>query len=189
MPDLAHYFKDTLQILNIWKRELITSIKMPTPIKIVNSFTTGSNGIIGGGLNNLSIAGTIWECPMSHEAWLHRINITSPQYTPISQLDTGQLLLFGSSGEIITWTPGGPGQQPVIGGTQGVVLPIAVEIEGRFSAPHLSPGERLLVVGDTLPSNVTIRFDLQINLVAGISPDTPIPFVGTSLAEHIPNGT
>lgn len=173
MSDVVTYIKDALHVLNIWKHELIATLRVPTPIKIVHVVTTLPDGCIGSGLDDPSNPDTLWECSMAHEAWLHRIVLTSPSYSPASPLDSGQIMLMGSTGQIITWSP-----QP---GTEDNVIPAILEKEGRFSAAHLTPGERLTVVGDSLPPNIKIRFDLQINLVAGISGDTPIPYVGTSL--------
>lgn len=175
--DLVDWARDAFHVLNIWHREVITILQVPTPIKIIQTVTTLSDGCIGSGVDDPSLPETIWECPMSHEAWIHRILITSSAYTAANPLDTGQILLFGSTGEMIAWSP-----QP---GSENNVIPITASIEGRFSAPHLSPGERLYVVGDQLPPNVQIRFDLQINLVAGISPDTPIPNIGTAVSATV----
>lgn len=177
MPDLHDYFMDTLHVLNIWRRELIAILKVPTPIKITTNILTDSTGHIGSGVADFTNAVTLWECSMAHEAWIHRIVITSPANPPSSPLSTGQILLIGSTGHILAWSP-----QP---GLENNVIPIILEQEGRFSAIHLTPGERIQAVGDGLPTNIQIRFDLQINLVSGVSADTPIPFIGTSLAASI----
>lgn len=171
--DLLDWARDALHTLNIWHRELLTILKVPTPIKIVTVVTTLPDGCIGSGLDDMSNPDTLWECPTSHEAWVHRILVTSPAYGPASPLASGQILLFGSNGAIVSWTP-----QP---GMENNVIPGIVEQEGRFSAAHLNAGERLQVVGDQLPPDIKVRFDLQINLVSGISPDTPIPHIGTSI--------
>ena len=179
--DIMDWVKDALHVLNIWHRELITILRVPTPIKVTKVVTTLPDGCIGSGLDDSSDPETIWECSMAHEAWLHRITVTSLTHTPANPLTTGQIQLMGSSGQIIAWSP-----QP---GLENNVLPVTMEREGRFSAAHLSPGEKLYAVGDQLPPNIQIRFDLQINLVSGISPDTPIPYVGTAITTPAHNGS
>jgi hypothetical protein len=54
----------------------------------------------------------------------------------------------------------------------GNVAPVLIT-EGRLSAAQLNEGERMLFAADTLPANTTLKFDLQIVLVSGISVDTP----------------
>jgi hypothetical protein len=181
MADLTDHLMDMLQVFNIWRRELITTLKVPTPIKITTVVTTLDDGCIGSGVDDPSDPETLWECSMAHEGWIHRIVITSPAHTPASPLTTGQIMLLSSSGHVLTWAP-----QP---GLENNVIPIILEQEGRFSAIHLSPGEKLYAVGDQLPAGIQVRFDLQINLVSGVSADTPIPFVGTSLARSTTNGS
>jgi hypothetical protein len=146
-------------------------------LKIVHSLYVQGDGCIGSGVDDMSYPETIWECPMSHEAWLHRIIIWSPQFTASNPLTTGQIVFLGSTGTIIAWSPLG-----VTSIAGDLVIPFQVSIEGAMSAPHLSPGEKFQVVGDQLPSGIQVHFYLQLNLVAGMSPDTPVPYVGTSFA-------
>lgn len=172
--DLYDLVRDALHVLNIIRRDVLLKVKVPTPVKIVHNVLTDIHGCIGGGLDNPVDPEQLWMCPSSHEAWLHRILITSPAYPPAAPLDTGQIMLIGSTGQIIDWTP-----EP---GMENNVIPVQIEREGGLSAPHLTPGERLYAIGDQLPVGIQVRFDLQINLVAGVSPATPFPYVGTSLA-------
>jgi hypothetical protein len=181
MSDFVDAITGALDVLNIWKRELIATLKVPTPIKITSVVTTLPDGCIGSGVDDPSDPETLWECSMAHEAWIHRIVVTSPAAVPASPITVGQIMLMGSTGHILSWTP-----QP---GTDNNVIPAIIEQEGRFSAIHLTPGERLLVVGDQLPPGIQVRFDMQINLVSGLTPDTPIPFVGTSLGKPVTNGS
>lgn len=142
-------------------RELITLLRTPTPIKVTRSFTTSASGVIGGGLNAPDPQ-LIYTCPMSAEAWLHRISITAPGYGPAAPLKTGQIMCLGStSGEVIFFLP-----------QAGTVAPVQI-VEGRASAPHLNSGETCGIVGDGLPNNISIRIDLQLTLLTGLSEFTP----------------
>ena len=88
-------------------------------------------------------------------------------------------MFFGSTGQIINWTP-----EP---GMENNVIPVVVESEGGLDAPHLTPGEHLYVVGSLLPPHIYVRFDMQVNLVAGYSPATPFPYIGTALTTRPTN--
>lgn len=143
-------------------RELITVLRTPTPVKIARSVQADDHGCIGSGLDAPNPR-EIWRCPMSTEAWLHRITITSPDYTPNNPLTEGQLLFTGGTGQVIIFTPQPP---------ETNVLP-AQFVEGHLSAPHLSSGETLLLVGDQLPADLLLRVDLQVLLNTGISEFTP----------------
>lgn len=143
------------------QHDLITLIRTPTPIKFSKTFQVGADGTIGGGIANPNWQ-ELYRCPVSTEAWLHRISIWSPSYPPAAPLQTGQILCTGSTaGEIIFWLP-----------QAGSVCPIQI-VEGRLSAPHLNSGEVAQIVGDTLPAGITIRIDLQLIRTTGISQDTP----------------
>lgn len=175
--ELMDWVRDALHVLNIWHKEFITTLKIQTPVKFMKVVTVLPDGCIGSGVDDPSYPEILYECPMSHEAWLHRIIATSPSYTPANPLAQGQILLFGSAGQIISWTP-----QP---GSENNVLPALIEREGTQSSAHLSAGEKLYVVGDQLTPDIKVRFDLQIQLVSGISPDTPIPYIGTSITSPV----
>lgn len=142
--------------------ELIRQLRIPTPQKVTKSFTADASGNIGGGLANPSPL-TLFFCPESVEAWVHRMAFTSAGHGPSSPLTTGEIELIGSqSGEIVFFLP-----------VSGVIAPVILT-EGRASAPHLNSGETLGIVGDTLPAGTQIRVDLQILLVApGVSAFTP----------------
>lgn len=172
--------KDALHVLNIWKTEVIFMMRRESPVKVVHQVTVAANGSIGSGLDDWSNPEPVWQCPTAFEAWLHRISITSPHHGPAAPLTTGELLLFGSQGGVILWTP-----QP---GLQTNVVPEQF-VEGHASAPHLSSGEWLYLLGDQLPAAVSIRIDLQVNLVAGVSSGTPKPFVGTTSGTTTGNGS
>lgn len=174
MDDLYSLARDFLSTLHILHRDVLLKVKVPTPIKVIHTVTSDASGCLSGGLDVPVDPEILYMCPSSHEAWLHRILVTSPNYPPAVPLTTGEIMLIGSTGQIITWTP-----QP---GEENNVVPSLLEVEGGLSAAHLTPGERLYVLGDQLPPNIQFRFDLQINLVAGISSATPLPHVGTSLA-------
>lgn len=142
-------------------RELITFLRTPTPIKVSQSFNVSAGGIIGGGLSAPSPV-SLYSCPLSAEAWLHRIAITAPTYGPSNPLKTGQIVCLGStSGETIFFLP-----------IAGSIAPIQI-VEGRLSAPHLNSGETIGLVGDGLPASISIRVDMQIILMTGISEYTP----------------
>ena len=146
-------------------RELITQLRAPTPIKITKLFTISAAGTLGGSVALPTMDQIIFSTPMSTEAWLNRITITSPEHGPATPIvSPAQLVLLGSNGEIIL-------QLPEIASTSQVAP--TQFVEGRLSAPHLSPGESLIVAGDALPTNAHIRFDLQITLVTGASEFTP----------------
>src|SRR5215469_4341604 len=149
-------------------RELITLLRQPSPVKVTRVHTVAANGTIG--VNALE---WLYICPMSTEAWLNRISISSPQHLPSSPLTTGYLICTGSNaGEIIFSLPEA--------GINNNTLP-AQFIEGRVSAPHLSPGETAYIVGGGLTAGDQIRFDLQITLVQGVSEFTPKTMSPTDL--------
>lgn len=157
-------------------RELIRRLKVPTPQKVTKTFTADASGNIGGGLGTTPLAEQIvYTCPVSVEAWIHRIMFTSPGNPPANPLKTGEIELIGTnSGEIIFFLP-----------QNGVVAPVLVT-EGRASAPHLNSGESMTIVGDTLPAGTNIRVDLQILLIGeGISPYEPEDAIGGGSLEDI----
>lgn len=142
-------------------RELITVLRQPTPLNITTAVTANAAGVIGGGLTTPDPV-TLFQCPMSHEAWINRIAISSPSAKPNAPLVTGQAMCIGSTaGEMIFFLP-----------IAGTVAPILIT-EGRLSAAQLNEGERMLFSADTLPANTTLKIDLQIVLVTGVSVDTP----------------
>lgn len=145
-------------------KELIQQLRIPTPLKITQTFTASAGGVIGGGLAN-PVPLTIWTCPVSTEAWIHRATFTSPGHGPAAPLTTGQVVLLGGQsglGETVWFLP-----------QNGNVAPVQFT-EGRASAPHLNSGETLGIVADTLPANTVLRIDLQILLTTqGLSGFTP----------------
>lgn len=150
-------------LLTRHNKELITVMRQPTPIKVTFNVTADANGIIGGGLSQPQPV-TMYQCPMSQEAWINRFAVTAAGHTPGNPLNTGQgqIWISGSTmGEPMFWLP-----------VAGTVAPIMIT-EGRLSAPHLNPGEQMFIVGDTFPPNQPLRFDMQIVLVQGVSGYTP----------------
>lgn len=145
-------------------KQLLTVLRTPTPVKISQVFTVSASGCIGGGLDTPDPE-IIYRCPISHEGWINRITITSPEHHPASPLTQGEALITGSTaGEVILFLP-----------ISGAVAPIQAP-EGRLSAPHLNPGEEVRIVADMLPVGHHLRFDLQIMLVTGVSEYTPPKF-------------
>ena len=142
-------------------KELIRLIRIPTPQKVTFNVTADGTGTIGGGFSNPNPV-FIYQCPMSSEAWIHRISISSPSYFPKTPLTTGQLFFVGGSGELIFFLP-----------VSGNIAPL-VMAEGYASAAHLNAGSRISVYGDSFPANVSLRLDLQISLVQGVSEYTPL---------------
>lgn len=162
-------------------QEIITLLRTPTPLKITTSFLVSSSGTIGGGLANPNPE-TIYECPMSAEAWVHRLTIWCPEHSPSNPLTQGELLCTGSTaGEIIFFLPNEYAMaQP---SAVALVAPSQIIVEGRISAPHLNAGERMLLVGDGLPNGIHIRVDIQLVLNTGITQYTP-----RNAAPGTPNG-
>ena len=149
--------------------DLITILQTPTPIKITRTFTSDGNGQIGGGLVGgiSAFPLDIFAAPTSHEVWVNRFSITSPGYSPRAALQQGELMITGShSSEPIFWTP-------FLTAAPLLVLPVQFSGQGRLSAPHLNAGEKMQVVGDNLPAGTIVRFDMQMVLVTGVSPDAP----------------
>ena len=146
--------------------ELITQLRAPTPVKVSRLFTIGANGMIGGGVALPTLDQIVYSTPMSSEAWLHRITITSPEHGPASPIvSPAEIILIGSTfGEIIL-------SLPEIASTYQVAP--RQFVEGRLSAPHLDRGENLCLNGDGLPAGAHLRIDLQIVLVTGTSEFTP----------------
>lgn len=162
---LSTMFEAIANLILPTQKELITILRTPTPHKITQTFIADSNGCIGKGLDTPDPE-TIFECPMSAEAWVHRIAVWCPEHHPTSPLNTGQLLCTGTTaGEIIFYLPMEPDQ------TQ--IAPMQPIIEGRISAPHLNSGERMVLVGDQLPPGIHIRIDLQLILTTGVTEYTP----------------
>lgn len=145
--------------------ELISLLRIPTPVKIARIFTISATGTLGGSASQPDMSQIIWTSPISAESWLNRIMITCPEHGPASPIVApAELALVTSQGMIIM-------QLPEIASTYQVAP--TQFVEGRMSAPHLAPGESLTVSGDGLPANAHLRFDLQITLVQGASEFTP----------------
>lgn len=162
-------------------KELITWLRAPTPIKITRVFTVSSTGTLGGSVAIPDLSQIIYTSPMGSESWIHRITITSPDHGPATPiLAPAQLALVSSNGPIILMLP-------EIASTYQVAP--TQFIEGRLSAPHLSPGESLTVSGDGLPNNAHLRFDLQIILTQGVSEYTPRETSPTDLTAKAPGAT
>lgn len=162
-------------------RELITQLRAPTPQKISKIFLISAAGTIGGSSSLPDFSQIIYTAPMSSEAWLHRITITSPEHGPATPIvSPAQLVLVGSTaGEIIL-------SLPEIATTYQVAP--TQFIEGRLSAPHLDRGESLVVAGDGLPASAHLRFDLQLVLVTGASEFTPKTMSPSDLTMKDPSG-
>lgn len=142
------------------QRELIRYLRVPTPQKVTFVVQADGTGTIGGGFANPTPI-FIYQCPVSQEAWIHRISVTSPSGTPKAPLTTGQLMAISGAGEPLFFLP-----------TGGVVAPVTIT-EGRGSAAHLNPGSRMSIYGDSFPPNTALRFDLQILLDIGVSNYAP----------------
>lgn len=146
-------------------KELISLLRVPTPIKTFKVFQISAAGSLGGSISAPDLSQIVWTSPMSAESWLHRITITSPEHGPSSPIVApAELTLITSLGTVVLMLP-------EIASTYQVAP--TQFVEGRFSAPHLSPGESLTVSGDGLPANAHLKIDLQIGLVQGISELTP----------------
>lgn len=169
---------DTLTTGSIWQQawnaisgllrnnqaQLVNILRTPTPVKVSRSFLIDPSGCIGAGLAQ-PMPHTIYQCPMSAEAWVTRITVTSPEHSPNNALVQGEIMVTGStSGEVIFFLP-----------LSGAIAPVQIT-EGRLSAPHLNPGEQMWIVGDQLPAGHHIRVDLQVMLVQGVSEYTPPKF-------------
>ena len=143
--------------------DLLTVLRQPTPQKVSKVITTGATtGTIGGGLYTAAVDPVeLYRAPMSHEAWINRLSITSSFNGPKNPLAQGQIMISNSLGQVVYFTPIG-----------GVTVPV-IFTEGRLFAPHLAAGEALVVQADGLTQGMPIRFDLQLVLVKGESPDTP----------------
>jgi len=163
IQDAAQGIFNGLKGIFTGQQSLISILRQPTPIKVTYSVTADGSGTIGGGLLTPNPV-VLWQCPESHEAWINRVAVRSPGHGPSAPLQTGQVYVTGStSGELLFFLP--------IGGS---IAPIQVT-EGRLSAAHLNPGERIEIAADGLGATTSLRFDFQIILVTGISSDTPRP--------------
>jgi|SRR5215469_78416 len=161
MTDLIDNLSNALQGLFKSNDELITLLRTPTPVKVTKRLTSDVNGCLGNGVVT-PVPEVLYQCPASAEAWLHRISISSPNYTPRNPLQAGEMIAYGSGGELVFFTP-----------LAGDICPVQL-VEGHLSAPHLNGSEELLIVGDALPPNIPFRFDFQIILRTGISQYTPL---------------
>lgn len=141
-------------------QELLKKFDVPTPQKISYQVIADANGNIGGGMTNPSPV-IIWQCPMSQEAWIHRLAVSSPAATPKTPLTTGEAVLVDGSESMLFFLPVG-----------GVVAPV-IAAEGYGSAIHLNAGSRISVYGDSFAAGTALRFDLQVSLTRGISQYTP----------------
>lgn len=154
-------------------KEVITILRQQTPVKVSHVFVVDDHGCIGAGLDTPD-PHTLYECPMSAEATIHRLTVWCAEYSPSNPLNSGQILCTGSTaGEIIFYLPMEPDQ------TQ--IAPMQPILEGSQSAPHLNGGERMLLVGDQLPPKAHIRIDLQLLLNMGASQYTPRSNAPTNL--------
>lgn len=156
-------------------KELISLLRVPTPVKTFKVFTIPASGNLGGSVAMPDMSQILWTSPMSAESWLHRITITSPEHGPASPIIApAELLLVSNLGSIILTLP-------EIASTYQVAP--TQFVEGRMSAPHLSPGESITVSGDGLPANAHLRIDLQIGLVQGYTEYTPMTNSPTDLTK------
>jgi hypothetical protein len=158
-------------------RELITLLRTPTPIKIVKVLEVDPSGCIGGGQDSPTPV-TLYTAPASTEAWLHRITITSPEYTADAPLQIGGLRCTGSTAE-----------EPIFSLPHRGDLTDVYILEGRLSAPHLNASEAAWVVGQSMPPGIHLRFDLQIILSEGLSEFTPRRSSPTNLDARTPKDT
>lgn len=156
-------------------RELVTILRTPTPIKYTKVLEVDPSGCIGGGQDTPTPV-DLYRAPPSAEAWLHRIVITSLEYTPGAPLQQGELRCTGTTaGEPIFSLP-----------HRGDLTDVYI-LEGRLSAAHLNPGETAQVVGSQMPPGIHLRFDLQIILNQGLSEYTPRQSSPTNLDVKLPN--
>jgi len=161
---LTDIFNDAIEkivkLFTEYQRDVVLLVRRPTPLKITTQVQASAAGVIGGGFANPDPI-TIYQVPVSHEAWVHRISVSVPANPPGTPLTTGQALIRTSLGEPILFLP-----------LVGTVAPV-IAAEGNMSAAHVNAGERIQIFGDTLPANTVLRIDLQIQLTTGLSPDTP----------------
>jgi len=143
-----------------YQRNMALLIRQPSPLKITVNLTADANGLIGGGFANPNPV-LVYEPSMAHEVWINRIAITSPSGQPKTPLTTGQLMIQDGMGTPILFLPVG-----------GSVAPVLVT-EGRLSAHHLSYGGRIVAFGDSFTANTSLRIDLQMILVTGVSAGAP----------------
>lgn len=141
-------------------KDLLNFLRVPTPVKVTYNLVADANGNIGGGFANPNPV-LIYQCPMSHEGWVHRLAVTSPSGQPKSPLTTGQLILISGAGDPLMFFPVG-----------GAIAPVLVT-EGRGSAFHLNSGSFIRAYGDTFAAGTALRIDMQIILVQGMSEYTP----------------
>jgi hypothetical protein len=156
-------------------RELLTILRTPTPIKIVKVLEVDPSGCIGGGQDTPNPV-PLYTAPPSAEAWLHRIVITSLEYTPSNPLQQGEMRCTGTTAE-----------EPIFSLPHRGDLTDVYMLEGRLSAPHLNPSETAHIVGSQMPPGIHIRFDLQVILNQGLSEYTPRANSPTNLDVRTPN--
>jgi len=156
-------------------RDVITTLRQPTPIKITRTVTSDSGGFIGGGFSALTNPRPVplWECPMSHEAWINRLVVEAITYMPANPYTTGNIKLLSSTGNSIYFLP-----------ISGVIAPIVIT-EGRLSAPHLNSGEYISILGEGLLVGIQFKLDMQIVLVSGVSSDTPRQQIYSNVAGNV----
>lgn len=140
-------------------KELIRHIRTSTPIKVTAMIQADANGNLAGGIatpNQEPLQ--VYRCPVSAEAWVHRISISATGFSPLNPLKAGEVVCVGSNSfEVVFFLP-----------LNGVVAPVQI-VEGRYSAPHLNSGETLGFFGDGFAANQQFRVDMQIILVTGMS--------------------
>lgn len=136
-------------------RQTIGRLVTPTPIWHPFSTSTDSSGNIGGGLSAPTSPPVVYRCPVGMRADLHRLVVEVDGYSGATPLTTGEMRFTrnepGAAFSIGWWLP-----------QSSQVAPVTF-VEGD-GCPSLNSGDRLVVVGDSLPHSVGVHFSLLVRL-------------------------
>ena len=135
--------------------ELTNNQAVPTVMHAppVTATTDASGNLGGGALGNQAVV--VYECPVGHQAFVHRIIVDAPTATPASPLTAGWMRFCRNAATLSSTEFFLP--------VQGDVAPVEADWGSR-SAPMLSSGESLVVFGASLGATIQYVFNLQVAL-------------------------
>lgn len=127
----------------------------PSTLIVVQANATTVGAVLGGGINGQGAP--LYECPPGRVARVHRLVANTGSVTPIAPDVTGWLGFYRnlpSPSNLVGFLPENAGDNTLPG----------LLTDGGDNAIVLREAEPLLVVGDLLPADETIVFQLQVQL-------------------------
>jgi hypothetical protein len=188
-PNVTGPFQQITQaIANLFlphHKELLTQLRVPTPMKVSKLLTISAAGTIGGSVALPTLDQIIYTAPMSSEAWLHRITITSPENGPANPIGGGAYINT-------TLNPANPGAGNQIPATaispHGTI--VSVQFTLTTSATVANRVAAITINGVTYSAAVAQTASLveTYTFFPGAVATTVLPGTGGQLSVPIPPG-